>query len=270
MSDSHVQSNGAAYRAITVGGDNGNNSGNGSTSCARRCTNILLVAILIVASVVLVFVIRNNNNGQSVNNDSAGTIIPNLGNEKTIIKQYYSGGQYSRDLDDVTGVWTDHFHNQLPLSGDKIKNTVVFDLDETVLWNMQVIFDSDFGFIAKEWDPWVQSANATCIAQTCALYQYLVKNNYNIVFITGRHEHQREATELNLKRVGLTTYDTLILRSSDEDKLTATQYKSGHRRRLTEEKGYVFVGCAGDQLSDCNGGFAGYAMKVPNYAYFIA
>lgn len=49
-------------------------------------------------------------------------------------------------------------------------------------------------------------------------------------------------------------YDKLILRGADEDKLTATQYKSGHRRTLTEA-GYTFVGCAGDQISDCNGGF---------------
>jgi len=256
MSEAHTQ-----YRGM----ENSTGTSSSSTSWARIITNILLLGILGVSVAVLVTVLKNN--GSSTN--SYGNIIPNLGQDKTLVKTYYDS-QYGHDLDDLTGVWTTHFYQALPLKDASKANTVVFDLDETVLWNMPVMFQYDFGFISKEWNDWVVQANATCIPQTCALYQFLVKSGFNIVFITGRHGNQRAATELNLQRIGLTTYDQLIVRSTEaEEKMSAVQFKSSHRKNLTESAGYTIVGCIGDQLSDCQGGWAGFIMKVPNYAYFI-
>lgn len=223
---------------------------------------LLLVLILAVTTAALVFVVKD----YQLRNQPAseGTTIVNLASQKGIVTAYYKT-QYGPELWSLVDTWQANFERHSPNNN----SLVVFDLDETVLWNMQLIFDSDYGFISKLWDPWVLSSNATCIEQTCQLYHWLIERDYNVAFITGRHEYQRNATALNLERIGLTSSDILILRQPDEDGMSAVEYKSGHRKKLTKQ-GWNIVGCIGDQLSDCQGGFAGFIMKVPNYAYFIA
>jgi len=223
---------------------------------------LLLVLILAVSIAVLVFVVKDYNKPTEVQ-DQTSTIV-NLASQKAIVSAYYKT-QYGPELWSLSMQWQAHFEELTP----KNNSLVIFDLDETVLWNMELVFESDFGFIPKLWDPWVMAANATCIAQTCQLYHWLITHDFKVAFITGRHEYQRNATELNLQRVGLTTSTILILRQPSEDGYSAVQYKSQRRAQLAEQ-GWSIIGCAGDQLSDCQGGFAGYIMKVPNYAYFIA
>jgi predicted secreted acid phosphatase len=128
---------------------------------------------------------------------------------------------------------------------------------------------TDFGFIPKLWDAWVVSGNASAIPQTRQFYQSLIAHGYTIVFLTGRNDYVANATISNLHDQGFNTYETLITRDPVEYHLTAYNYKSARRAQLAK-MGYNIVGSIGDQLSDVNGDFAGYRMKVPNYCYFIA
>jgi predicted secreted acid phosphatase len=132
-----------------------------------------------------------------------------------------------------------------------------------------VVLCVDFGYIPKLWDEWLFSLNATAIPQTRQFYQNLVASGYRIVFLTGRNDYVQNATIANLAEQGFTIFDRLITRSPSEYKLTAYEYKSARRAQLSKF-GFNIVGSIGDQLSDINGDYAGYRMKVPNYCYYIA
>jgi len=111
--------------------------------------------------------------------------------------------------------------------------------------------------------------NASAIPQTRQFYQALLALNYKIVFLTGRRDTTLNATIGNLELQGLSNYTQLIVRDPAEYPLTAYKYKSARREQLAQQ-GWNIVGCIGDQLSDIDGDYAGYRMKVPNPCYYIA
>jgi len=192
--------------------------------------------------------------------------IVNLDEEKAKVRRYYESGQYDAELWGLSGKWQDYFAS-LPVNDDKA--AVVFDIDDTLLSSMPEVFANDFAYIPKQFDLWVNASVAPAIPQTVKLFHLLQKRGIKTIAITGRKEFQREATVKNLLGQNITGLDPVILRSKEEEHLSAAAYKS-HRRQMLTQSGYRIVGCCGDQISDCSGGYAGYIMKVPNYAYFIA
>ena len=113
------------------------------------------------------------------------------------------------------------------------------------------------------------------------------------MFITGRRDTQEKVTYGNLVAQGYIPYDgyivllltlcskngpapTLILRPPQFYDSTAEQYKSYYRQQVRPclliitpyslqlaQEGANIIGCIGDQVSDCNNGYAGYIMKIP-------
>jgi len=191
--------------------------------------------------------------------------IINIGINKDIVRAYYESGQYDTDLWALAGDWTTYWTTQKAFN----RSTVVFDIDDTVLSNMPEILSVDFGYIPNLWDAWVNSSAAPAIAQTVQLFNYLKQSGYYTILLTGRKDTSLVPTTNNLNNLNITGYNELILRLPSEYNLSATQYKSQRRRMLQMSGAFNIVGCIGDQISDCAGGFAGYIMKVPNYAYFI-
>jgi len=238
-------------------------------SLFARITPVLLVAIFVLAIVAVVYSVKSYNNssgsGSGAPNEPTTPGLINVGADKDIVREYYVSGQYDTELWGLAGVWMSYWTTQTLVA----KNTVVFDIDETVLNNMPEILSNDFSFLPQNWDPWVNSAAALGIPQTVQIFHYLVNHGYSVIFITGRRDTQGAPTVLNLQRQNITGYTQLILRSPAEYNMTATQYKSGRRQGLQLSGNFNIVGCIGDQISDCSGGFAGYIMKIPNYAYFI-
>jgi len=228
----------------------------------------LLAVILILAIVAAVYSVKSYNDNNNNNTPSEPTTpgIINVGVEKTAVRQYYESGQWDEDLWALSGGWMTYWTGQQFVA----KNTVVFDIDETLLDNMGEILASDFGFIPATWNPWVNSSAAPAMNQTLQIFNYLKASGYSLILLTGRQDTQTAATKLNLQRQQVTGYTQLILRSPAEYSLSATQYKSQRRQGLQMGGDFNIVGCIGDQISDCAGGFAGYIMKIPNYAYFIA
>eukprot|EP01099_Mayorella_cantabrigiensis_P008957 TRINITY_DN92_c0_g1_i2.p1 TRINITY_DN92_c0_g1~~TRINITY_DN92_c0_g1_i2.p1 ORF type:complete len:308 (-),score=69.00 TRINITY_DN92_c0_g1_i2:74-973(-) len=196
-----------------------------------------------------------------------GTPLVNLDFAKANIKTYYSSGRYDSDLWELANFWFSQLLN--PSFRNATNRTVVFDVDDTVLANYPEMVATDFGYIPKIFDAWVQSANASAIQQTKWLYERVLHEGYTVIFLTGRKDTQANATLNNLQRVGFTQFSQLITRNSTEYSLTAEQYKSQRRKSLTDQ-GYNIIGCVGDQFSDCTGGYTVYAMKVPNFCYYIA
>ena len=190
---------------------------------------------------------------------------PNLDNVKKDIISYYENGGYADEMNSVVE------SAKSELSGLEFNDstTVVFDVDETVLSNYDILKKDDFCYIKKDWDNWIAEVNCKAVPHMLTLYKFLLDKKVKIVFLTGRKYYQQEDTEINLKAEGFLNYDTLITRSSDEYNLTAVKYKSKVREEL-EKKGYKIEATIGDQQSDLEGIYNGKVqIKIPNYLYKI-
>lgn len=196
-------------------------------------------------------------------NSSARPLI-NLTDAKNKVKQYYECGAYNRDMDRRIKRAIRHF-KKVPVRDNAV---VIFDIDETALSGYPDFKSISFGYIPKLSHKWILESDAHAIAQTKQLYDYLVDRGFRIIFMTGRKYNEYDATIKNLKEVGYTTFDKLIVRQPDELQLTARAYKTAHRKKL-EKEGYNIVGSVGDQESDLKGGHSGYQVKLPNYIYKI-
>ncbi|WP_181233745.1 HAD family acid phosphatase [Enhygromyxa salina] len=151
-------------------------------------------------------------------------------------------------------------------SGEKL--AIVLDVDETALDNFEQLTGSGFCFVREEWDQWVKTGKPGVIAGMKSLYDYARAKKVAVVFITGRREHQRDATERALRAAGFDGWEALILREEAETKLTAAEYKSGRRAKL-EDQGFTIALTLGDQASDLAGGHAGHTVLMPNPFYHV-
>ena len=189
----------------------------------------------------------------------------NLTVAKDRVALYHEQGHYNRDMKNIISDTLHHFKHASP----RKNATVIFDIDETVLSGYADEKSISFGYIPKLSHEWILSADAPAIKETKRLYNYLVAHGFKIIFITGRKHNEYDATIKNLKHEGFTTFEKLIVRQPKEIQLTARDYKSTHRKKLSQE-GYRIIGNIGDQDSDLTGGNSGYAVKLPNYRYLIS
>ncbi len=196
--------------------------------------------------------------------ESCSSTLPNIGEVKEEVVNYYSSGKYGTELNNVIDNAIAKFDNVEAA----YNSLVVFDIDETALSNYSFDEGIDFGFVPGLWEQWIDSAKVPAIDGVKRLYEFLIKKGFKVVFVTGRSEHNYTPTYKNLLYAGYTIFDTLIVRSASEKKLTALEYKSKKRVELTK-KGYNIVGDIGDQYSDLEGPYHGIRVKIPNYTYII-
>ena len=199
---------------------------------------------------------------------------PNLGALKAKLIAYHdctapSIGCYITDVDRQSNVAFAYLQRRMAHVGTDAKLAVVFDIDETALSNWDQEKDHDFGYVAKDWDGWIDSRRAPAIAGTLRVYQEAMRRGASVFFITGRPESQREATADNLRNSGYAKWQGLALRGSHPKGQSVTEYKSGERRKILDA-GYRIVLNVGDQISDLNGpAQAEKSVKLPNPFYFI-
>ncbi|MGE5353333.1 MAG: HAD family acid phosphatase [Acidobacteriota bacterium] len=195
---------------------------------------------------------------------SSSPKLVNLETAKNEVGLYYESGQYDKDVQEVVENAIKEFDDV------KVRDSsaVVFDVDETVLSNYSEIKSTGFGFVGDHWNKWILEGKAPAIAGVRNLYNYLLGRKFRIIFLTGRTRAQYEATYRNLKEVGYTTFDTLIVRSDSMLKAPAENFKSIERTVLTD-MGYKIEGCVGDQWSDLKGAYTGIKIKLPNYLYLV-
>jgi acid phosphatase len=188
----------------------------------------------------------------------------NLTLARNAVENYYECGQYDADMNKVIAKAISHFKS-IPATE---KSVVIFDIDDTILSSYCDEKSIKFGYVPKLLHEWVLHADAPQIPQTFELYSYLVKRGFHIIFLTGRRHDEYDATIKNMRREGYTTFDKLIVRSIDQEKLSAQKFKANKRKELTKQ-GYIIVGSVGDQWSDLLGGYACYKVKLPNYRYIL-
>jgi len=190
--------------------------------------------------------------------------LVNLDTAKDQIAHYYESGQYQKELTKIINDAKEKFCN-IEIHPN---SAVVFDVDETVLDNYEAIKQIGFGYESKYWDEWIDKASAPANPQVKDLHDFLVKKGFKIIFITGKKDYQYNATFKNLNAAGYVDFDTLIVREKKDYKTKSALFKSLKRKEMTE-KGYIVVGCVGDQITDCQGENCGIVVKLPNYLYLV-
>lgn len=202
-----------------------------------------------------------------------GERIENLDTLKTEVRQYHdctcSCGCYAKDLDTEADRAIAYLRSRTSRKGDHEKLALVLDIDETTLSNWAEMVHAGFAYDKQAFDAWVDGAAAPAIPGTLRLYREAQRLKVSVFFLTGRPEAQRAVTEHNLRSQGFQDWAGLILRSPEEAKLTAQEFKSRERSAL-EAKGYDLILNVGDQWSDLRGkAQAEYSVKYPNPYYFI-
>lgn len=188
----------------------------------------------------------------------------NLRIAKDRVKEYYESGRFEEELEKI--------YNDAKHKIDKIRikqnSAAVFDVDDTALSNYQISKRLDFGYDYKIIQDWVLSGKLPAIKPTLEFYNYLKSKGVKLIFLTGRQSEEYDATYRNLIEQGYTDFDTLIVRSESDRKISAATFKSQKRKELTD-KGYEILICVGDQWTDLQGDYTGIKVKLPNYLYTI-
>ncbi|KMT03233.1 hypothetical protein BVRB_8g197800 [Beta vulgaris subsp. vulgaris] len=187
------------------------------------------------------------------------------------VKNYMIGDRYLSDSNVVAGNSLE-FAKSVKVSGDG-KDAWVFDVDETLLFNLPYYEAHDFGsevFNEDSFDQYMLLAESPVLPASLSLYKELQRLGFTIFILTGRSEPFRNATEANLQSAGYSNWERLILRGPSDKSKKAVEYKSEKRKEL-EDAGYRIRGNSGDQWSDLLGYAIGQrSFKLPNPMYYIA
>ncbi|KAJ1421029.1 Vegetative storage protein/acid phosphatase [Sesbania bispinosa] len=186
------------------------------------------------------------------------------------VEDYMVGERYKKDSK-VASEFSSAFAKSMALGGDG-RDAWVFDIDETLLSNVPYYQNVGFGsqiFNETSFDDWVNLAQAPALPASLSLYKELQELGFKVFLLTGRSEHQRNATEANLLFAGYRNWERLFLRGPSDQGKPATSYKSEKRAELVNE-GYRIHGSSGDQWSDLLGyAVASRSFKLPNPMYYI-
>lgn len=188
----------------------------------------------------------------------------NLAVAKSIVQDYYESCYYEKEVGVVVDRAFSYFKKHVYEPGA----VVIFDIDDTLLSDYCEMKQVSFGFVPKLNHEWILKAVARAVPHVKRLYDYFLRQGYSIVLLSGRKENERDATIKNLLQEGFSGFKQLILRTPQEERLTACLYKSQQRRELVKQGAHI-VACVGDQWSDLTGGNTGYQVKIPNYTYVI-
>lgn len=188
---------------------------------------------------------------------------------RSYVRDYMYGDVFRQDCAVVAGEAAAYAEG-LELGGDG-KEVWVFDVDDTTLSNLPYYADTGFGaepYNATYFDEYVANATAPPLPEVLELYEKLLSLGIKVVFITGRHDTEKEATIKNLRSAGYHTWEKLVLKPSSLGS-SVVPYKSGERQKLVDA-GYRIVGNMGDQWSDLTGAPEGdRTFKVPDPMYYV-
>ena len=195
----------------------------------------------------------------------SGEAIPNLSLVQQQIQAAYRSGQWSRAITYVSQEAIRAVDERAP---GATKPAIVFDIDDTALSSYQVESRMNFGFVEAVWDKWAESEAAPANDGVLQLYRHALERGVAVFFVTGRHERLRAATEAQLRKGGYERWTGLQFKPDNYQEPSVVPYKSGARRRITEQ-GHRIIVNIGDQWSDLDGGYADATFKLPNPMYYI-
>jgi predicted secreted acid phosphatase len=196
----------------------------------------------------------------------------NLSTLKDEIRTYVGSGEYDQAVVEVAArarQWLESRARIEPRqdarSAGGRRLAIVMDLDETLFRNESIILAHDFAYDRAAWDAWVAAAAAPALEPVREIYRTARRLGVDVIFLTGRRERERPATERNLQAIECGEYARLIC-LPDAAQAESGEFKREERRKLAAE-GYVIIANIGDQLSDFAGGGAEREFKLPNPFY---
>src|SRR5690348_10355701 len=105
---------------------------------------------------------------------------PNLGQLKIRLKEYHdctTAHCYVPELNHQADLAIAYLDGRVKRARSGEKLALVLDIDETALSNWDEEKQDDFGYIAKDWNDWVDKRQAPAIAGTLRLYNEARKNS---------------------------------------------------------------------------------------------
>ena len=192
----------------------------------------------------------------------------NLTLDKWATTEYHDSGRYDAQFLIAADKARDYLRKRVANSRPGEKLAIVFDIDETVLSNWEYLAKYDYSFDPTLVNQWLAQSRSQPLSPTIALYQEAVQMRVPVFFISGRKTPLHAATVLNLRRVGITKFQGLYLRSVNDTNSSVVPFKTAARQAIADQ-GYRIVLNIGDQESDLKGGFAERRYKLPNPFYYI-
>lgn len=190
----------------------------------------------------------------------------NLSTLKSELIRYQESGDYERGVEAVAREASRWIEARAARKDAGERLAVIFDIDETVLSNWENMMRDDFGYVSERWHAWVERAAATAIEPVRETYLAARRAGVAVIFLTGRKEKDRAATERNLVKEGMGDFEALVVRPSAVERMSAVEFKTSVRKGLVAE-GWTIIANVGDQESDLAGGYAEKTFKLPNPFY---
>lgn len=236
-------------------------------------TCILVQAVLLTAACALPRLAAQQSPHPAFSSDAQAERIPNLDTLKKELRQYHdctcACGCWRHDQDVQADRALAFLRQRTAHRRRREKLAMILDIDETTLSNYQEELGADFAYNKAVFDAWIEKAQAAAIPGTLRLYEEAQRLGVSILFITGRSEDQRTATERNLRAQGFDNWQELVMRPVDHGDETIGEFKKAARRQLIA-KGYTLALNVGDQWSDLKGEpEAEFSVKYPDPYYFI-
>lgn len=152
----------------------------------------------------------------------------------------------------------------------RCKAMVVSDMDDTLVSWYQYYADPAVNWTENPpvQDQIMQACGTPAIQPSINVLRRAKARGVAIVVISGRKQAQAPYTASCLEKIGVTGVKQLILRSPQQEALTAEVFKSRARAGL-ERQGWKIALSIGDQVSDMSGGHADAGFLLPNPMYFI-
>ena len=219
-------------------------------------------------------ILGSGQNLPSINGTDVYTIGPGPAAQ---IDAYYSSGTAARDQRQVAAAaltWTKKWLRETcgstkPAKVRACRAAAVFDIDDTLVTWFPVLSTNDPAFSINSTRS--NDAIAECvppvIGATKRLYTSLQRLGVTPMLITGRPDTQRADTVRCLESLGISGWNTLVMRSAGDER-PASVYKSQARKGM-ERKGWKIGPSTGDQISDMAMGHLGHGFLIPNPMYFI-
>lgn len=236
----------------------------------NRCRMILAVPMILAMG--LSTLSAQQTPRPQFSSDAAAERIPNLGELKTELTEYHDCtckcGCYARDLDAQADRAIAFLRQRAANRRSNERLALILDIDDTTLSTYAEMLGADFAYNKPSFDQWLDLAQAPAIPGTLRLYKEAQQLGVSIIFITGRYEFQRAATERNLRAQGFDNWKLLLMRP-DHGSQTTGAFKAAARGQISGA-GYTLALNVGDQWSDLRGKpEAEYSVKYPDPYYFI-
>lgn len=193
------------------------------------------------------------------------------------LQKYYNDGAYALDIRRVADRAYHYLASRVKEKREGKKLAIMVDIDETALSNYPQIM-AWYNGVSNVGDSLSQSQlqeltdsfNDKPIKPVLSLYNFAIKNDVAVFFVTGRTWNDESGTISNLHSAG---YDkgwaALVLRQKNQLGISASNFKSQSAKQI-KQQGYDLVLAIGDQFSDLPKAYADKVFKIPNPYYFIA